>query len=500
MRQPGGLALLLLLLVLAALLGRTAAAPAVLSGEVRDDNGPVADARVRIHGQSLLTRTGAAGRFELPGPFRPGDRVTAAREGHLIAGAPVGRKPLALTLPSLPAEDCERYRWVDPEPDPARPQNCGSCHEAIYREWSQSAHARSVTGRHFRNLYDGSDWHGRPNVGWGLLRDNPDGAGVCTSCHAPTVGFDDAAYYDLRQAHGTAAEGVHCDYCHKVAGTTGEPGLTHGRFGLRLLRPAAGQLFFGPMDDVDRGEDVYSPLYGRSRYCASCHEGVVFGVRVYETYSEWLHSPARREGKQCQSCHMAASGTLTNIAPGKGGLPRDPRTLANHRFLAGDLAAMLRRCLHVSTDAERSADGVRVRVEVRVEDVGHRVPTGFVDRNLVLSVEGYTEAGVALSPHSGPTLPLVAGPELAGRPGRLYAKVLHDFAGHTPAPFWRADPDLTDTRLRPGQTDQSEFSFPSELRRVRVRLLYRRFWPQVAQAKGWPDNETVSLDEMRSAP
>ena len=68
------------------------------------------------------------------------------------------------------------------------------------------------------------------------------------------------------------------------------------------------QLFFGPLDDVDRGEDAFSPLYRESRYCASCHEGIVFGVHVYSTYSEWLSSPARRAGKQCQDCHMAPTG------------------------------------------------------------------------------------------------------------------------------------------------------------------------------------------------
>src|SRR5207244_7472645 len=96
----------------------------------------------------------------------------------------------------------------------------------------------------------------------------------------------------------------------------GPLGVTHGRYILGLLRPAEGQLFFGPLDDVDRGEDALAPIYGESRYCASCHEGVVFGVRVYSTYSEWLDSPARREGKQCQTCHMTPTGTLTHLAPG----------------------------------------------------------------------------------------------------------------------------------------------------------------------------------------
>src|SRR5262249_4814058 len=152
-------------------------------------------------------------------------------------------------------------------PNPAGRHNCGNCHAEIYREWSASGHARSTTNRRFLNLYDGTDWHGRPDVGWNLRADHPDGVGVCNACHAPTTGFDT----DLRSERGPAAHGVHCDYCHKVADVdTNNLGLTHGRYGMRLLRPTRGQLFFGSLDDVDRGEDTFAPLYGESRYCAAC--------------------------------------------------------------------------------------------------------------------------------------------------------------------------------------------------------------------------------------
>ena len=43
---------------------------------------------------------------------------------------------------------------------------------------------------------------------------------------------------------------------------------------------------------------------------ASGHEGVVFGVHVYSTYSEWLDSPARKQGRHCQDCHMKPTGTM----------------------------------------------------------------------------------------------------------------------------------------------------------------------------------------------
>jgi hypothetical protein len=491
-------------------------------GVVRDRRGPVAGAKVRFQATDRATVTDAQGRFRLPSPLGA-QRVTAWKDGYFIAGAsadrtavagglatllpllrvplslPADRLPVVLTLTSLPAEDCEDYHWIDPAPDAAKQHNCGNCHGAIYREWDDSGHARSVTNRRFRNLYDGTDWRGRRNVSWNLLAEHPDGSGVCTACHAPTVPFGDPGYFDLRRATGVGARGVHCDYCHKVADApTKGVGLTHGRFNLDLLRPAEGQLFFGPLDDVDRGEDAFAPVYRESRYCASCHEGTVFGVHVYGTYSEWLDSPARKEGKQCQTCHMAPTGTLHNIAPGKGGISRDPKTLASHRLFAGSQADMLRRCLKVTAVISRR-DEVRAEVTVRAESVGHRVPTGFVDRNLVLLVEALGADGKPVTARTGPKLPRVAGKETAGRPGRLYAKVLKDFDGHSPAPFWRADPASTDTRLIPGRADASVFTFPPGADRVRVRLVYRRFWPEVADAKGWPDNEIILVDQTLTA-
>jgi len=472
--------------------------PVILVGRVTDPQGPVAGALVRFQGRHDAVFTRRDGRFALPLPPDRPTRLTAWKEGYLIAGARADSGPLEFALSRLPAEDYQHYAWVGPAPDPARERNCGNCHGEIYREWSASGHARSVSNRHFLNLYDGSDWHGRPGAGWNLLAERPDGTGVCTACHAPTVtSFNDPAYLDLRQSHGIPRKGVHCDYCHKVAAVDDKHvGLTHGRFGLKLLRPTQGQLFFGPLDDVDRHEDTFMPVYRESRYCASCHEGTVFGVHVYGTYSEWQASPAARQGKQCQTCHMAPTGKLTNIAPGKGGIARDPKTLANHRFFAGSRADMLRQCLKVSATQTAAGDGVDVEVAVTADQVGHRVPTGFVDRNLLLVVEGLDAAGRTLAARRGPVLPPAAGARLAGRSGRLYAKLLKDDAGHSPVAFWRADPEALDTRLFPERTERSTYVFPANLDRVRVRLLYRQFWQEVAVTKGWPDNETAVVDRV----
>ncbi len=196
---------------------------------------------------------------------------------------------------------------------------------------------------------------------------------------------------------------------------------------------------------------------------------------------------------------MPAADTHTNVAPGRGGHERSPRTLADHSFFPGGRETMLRRCLSLTVTPARDAGGVRVAVCVRADGVGHRVPTGFPDRNLVLTVEAFDAAGRPL-PADGPTLPPAAGPAVAGKPGRLYAKLLRDFDGRAPAPFWRADPEFTDTALRSGEADKSAYRLPPTAARVRVRLLDRRFWPEVAAAKGWTDNERIVAEVERSLP
>jgi hypothetical protein len=470
-----------------------ALAPADLTGRVMDADGPVAGAIVRLQATSRTTATDADGRFRLPADAAA-IHVTAWKEGYFVGFASPNPAPLQIALKRLPTSDDPSYPWIDPVPDGPEIQACARCHADIYKEWSASAHARSATGPHFRGLYDGTDWSGKPGVGWSLRDEHPTGLGVCTSCHAPAVADGDPALFDLHDLQGTAARGVHCDYCHKISGQgDGTLGLTHGRFNLRLLRPAekGTHLFFGPLDDATRGDDVYSSLYHDSRYCASCHEGVVFGVHVYTTYSEWRDSPAFRQGRQCQDCHMTPTGRMTNIAPDHGGVERDPKTLANHTFFDGGQEEMLRRCLRATVEGARQADGGRAVVRLATEGAGHRVPTGFIDRHLILTVGAEDAAGRPVAVRNGPRLPAAAGKELEGRAGKLYAKQLHDFDGRSPVPFWRADPDATDTRLEPGQTDETTFDLPAEATQVHVRVIYRRFWEEVARSKGWPDQDVA---------
>ena len=212
-------------------------------------------------------------------------------------------------------------------------------------------------------------------------------------------------------------------------------------------------------------------------------------MHAYGTYSEWLESPAKRQGKQCQDCHMAPTGTRTNIAPGRGGIERDPATLASHHTPGGE-RDMLQRCLTLKASTKTSTQGRQIEIDLTAHSVGHRVPTGFVDRQLILVVTAADDAGQPVKPIAGGTLPASTG-KWSGLAGMLYAKQLFDDEGRTPVPFWTLISKITDTRLHPEQPDHQAFLLPTAAKRATVQLWYRRFWHEVAAARGWTDNDIL---------
>jgi len=468
--------------------GSTADPALVLRGHVTDESGSAAGIRIRFQGHAESTLSDADGGFALPMP-KSVLNVTAWKPGHFVGFAPSDSRPLTIELRKLPPFDDENYQWVDPRPG-ANSFSCGNCHEAIFDEWRGSAHGRPGETSRFRDLFLGLDVQGKEN-GWSLVREHPDGSEVCASCHNPAPSGQ-PNFLGTEERHWG---NVHCDFCHKISGpASGDIGLAHGRHGLELLRPREGQLILGPLEDAARRENAFSPFQRDSRLCASCHEGVVFGVSVYSTYSEWLASPAGQSGIQCQACHMKPTGKMTNIAPDHGGVERNPAAIANHRFFDTDQRTMLARSLKLNLTCSAASQGVRASVTVTAEGVGHRVPTGLPDRNLVLVVEAFDAMGKPLKAVDGPSLPSSVGDEFHGISGKLFAKMLRDSEGRSPVPFWQATQEFTDTRLRPGIPERSTFSFPAEAAKISAKLVYRRFWPGVAKSKGWQDDTWIIVE------
>ena len=461
-----------------------------VEGSVVDEKGPLARASVGWQGQTERVFTDGQGRFRLPSSRSK--RIIASKTGYRIASAVDSDKPLTLRLERLAKKDNSDYEWIDPHTDPAMANNCANCHGEIYREWQQSAHAKSATNPKFLHLFAGTDGKAPVQKKWNAQAEHPDGSAVCATCHAPTFSSPKLEY-DIREAKGVAKSGIHCDYCHKIADApTDKLGTRFGRDGLRLLRPSKGELLtFGPLDDAVRKGESFACLsvYKESRYCASCHEGIVFGVHAYGTYSEWLESPAKRQGKHCQQCHMAPTDKMTNIAPGKGGIERRPETLASHQTPGGSLD-LLRQSLKMKVQAKVVPGGRQAEVEIVAQTVGHRVPTGFPDRQLILVVTATDGKGQRAELQDGARLPKSAG-KWSGFAGALYAKRLVGERERTPIPFWLHVVKIEDTRLSPEKPDRRSFVFAGTARQVNAQLWYRRFWQEVADTRGWMDNDVL---------
>ncbi len=465
--------------------------PAVPATRVQNLQGPLAGAVVRAPGGEVVAVSDEHGGFHAPDDSS--QVLTVFKPGHKIEHIAASELPTTIIMEQLPQHDSASYQWVDPTP--AAPDACGHCHQDYFQQWSGSAHARAAVNRRFLNLYDGGDAQGNQDVGWSLLRDHPGGAGVCQSCHAPSISTENLTE-DIRTAQGVERMGVHCDFCHKVNGVCEQSqlGWAHGQYALRLLRPEQGQLVFGPRTDALGADNAHSPIHQQSDFCAACHEGTLFGVPVYSTWSEWRESPAAQRQENCQSCHMKPDLQMTNTAPGHGGPPRDPQDIASHQLMPGGLEAMLRSCLQVNVQAEGLVGGWDVTVAVEASHVGHAVPTGFIDRHLILSLQGHDLTGAAVAAQEGPQLDHLVGPSLNGASGLLFAKVLTGIDGARPSPFWRPSVDLQDTRLRPQVQQRATWRFPERTATVVVRLNYRRFWYDVARVKQWDDNEIAVFE------
>ncbi len=507
-----------------------------LSGTVRDAGGaPIAGAVVRVQTTDRAATTDAKGRFTLTDltPGRP-VTLTAWATGYYIGGGTAfqpGTEPIVITLTAHTAEDNPAYTWLGAFAQAGEEDNCRHCHAADlqersvgaslpFDEWQRDPHARTASNLRFLTMYTGSDLHGNvspptrygynrdygrfplppdpnlPYYGPGYKLDFPSTDGNCAACHTPVDAVDDPYGVDPTALDGVAAEGITCDFCHKIWDVRLEPvtGLPSpnmpGVLSFVFRRPPEGHQFFaGPLDDVAPGEDTYVPLYRRSQYCAPCHFGVFWDTVVYNSFGEWLASPYSdpETGQTCQDCHMPSTGATRFARPEKGGLKRDPRTIAGHDMTV--TPALLRRAVTLDAQAERRGAEIVVTVRLTNSGAGHHIPTDSPLRHLILTVEASDGQGQPLPLRAGPTVPDWGGAQ-AGLPGKAFAKVLEEVWTEI-APsgaYWNPTRIVQDTRLPALATDVSTYTFAAPAEgpvRVRVTLRYRRAFQSLMAQKGW---------------
>jgi mono/diheme cytochrome c family protein len=475
----------------------TSLLPDTIAGSVSDESGAVAEATVRIQATQNSTLTDAEGHFILSG-LTPGEKVTVSawKEGYYCALVQDILPPVdqvKLDLRSVQINDNPNYEWIPPTGN----NSCYSCKPGVTQVWlDNDAHGKSAVNPRFLGMYNGTDIHGnqspatqyvtvkdygtvpmRPDLskayyGPGYKLDFPNTAGNCAACHTPGAAIADPYGTDPNKVSGADAFGVHCDFCHKIGGVSLDPQTNTpnpnmpGVLSMDIRRPFPEdkeryQLFFGTFDDDNVPmEDTRLPLIEQSQFCAPCHFGAFWDTVVYNSYGEWLESPYSnpKTGKTCQQCHTPGptilnGEKLSNVAPGKGGVERDPATIHAHTFPGAANVELLKNSITLAADASMEGGQATVTVSITNDKTGHHVPTDSPLRHLILLVEASDDQDKPLVQTGGDVLPEWCGKgdpqegNYAGLPGKTYAKLLQElWTEITPAlsaiTVWRLSPPI----------------------------------------------------------
>ena len=530
----------------------TVLAEDTISGIVVDADGkPVPGATVRVQATTNAAQTDARGEFIL-GNAVPGIPVivSAWKQDYYCAKAESVTPPasgVSLTLRLVQTNDNSAYQWIPP----TGKNSCYSCKPGVTQVWlDNDAHGKSAGNIRFLTMYNGTDVNGnqsprtrygynrdygniplrpdptQPYYGPGYKLDFPNTAGNCAACHIPGAAIEDPYGIDPNTAAGVNTFGVHCDFCHKVADVklnpeTNLPYLNMpGVLSMDIRRPFPEdkdryKLFFGTFDDDNVPmEDTYLPLIKKSQWCASCHYGVFWDTVVYNSFGEWLESPYSNPatGKTCQQCHMPAptmlnGESLTNVAPGLGGVERDPLTIPAHTFPGAANVELLQNSVTMEVNAQQEDEKLMVEVSITNDKTGHNIPTDSPLRQLILLVNAVDENGHPLTLLEGERIPVWGGvgdPKLgyyAGLPGKGYAKILRELWTEIEptGAYWNPTRIVSDNRIAAFASDTSNYAFavPTDGEaNVKVTLIFRRAFKELMDQKGWDVPDIVMEKEL----
>ncbi|KAA3641298.1 MAG: hypothetical protein DWP95_07075 [Proteobacteria bacterium] len=484
-----------------------------------DTNTPIAGALVTLHGGSEQVITAADGTFSM-NLTGTNLRLVGASKGFYYQST-ITNSPatgVLLALDPVPSTDNPGYQLLSPN-------DCGSCHPKQLNDWLGSPMARAGFNSWVNDIYAGNGTAGGQG-GFVYTRDsvfahsNPNSE--CASCHQPQSWIDNpftAIDANTTTPTPSVQHGVSCDVCHKVADVDTSkinfPGIFPGA--VQFSRPNFGnQVMYGVLGDVDYNLPTlmrasYQPQM-RAELCATCHQDAAdpdenhsyTGVISEPTYLEWLASdyanPQSPAYADCVSCHMKPSSD--NQVCSMIAAPNRPVASVRDHRIEGTTPEFLENA--VAMDLHVSANDTQLQVNVTINNnqTGHHVPTGVTIRNMILLVEAWEQGQ---DPLVNPLVQInnqvihdlggVGDPAqgyFAGLPGKFFAKVNHDANGNGPTFFTDATGILFDNRIPANHSDSSTYIFALPNHQgefhVRARLIYRKAFRFIVDAKGWTED------------
>lgn len=413
--------------------------------------------------------------------------------------------------------------------------NCAMCHNgltdangqdvSIHTDWSSTMMANSSRDPLWRAKVR-SELNRHPALA-SVINDK------CSRCHAPMANeearqagnslaiFDSGVLSAGQPYHDAALDGVSCTLCHQIKANAdlGTDAGASGGFAIDSYAQAVDRKLYGPYDGVFanpmRNNVAFTPAYGAhikdSAICATCHNlktpyvdenGNVLSTSSADEfpeqmpYSEWLHSSYPGQ-KSCQSCHMSrADGVVMASRPpwlstqrndfavhdfvGANKLMLD--ILDNNKVQLGVIANnfaetltktddMLQGAASLAVADQQLADGVLGFTLQITSNAGHKLPTSFPSRRIIVHVKVTDAAGTTVF-ESGRVNSdgSVVGVDADGNSGtfephhdlittqdqvQVYESIMGDNQGQVTYTLLRGAHYLKDNRLLPAGFDKS---------------------------------------------
>ncbi len=315
----------------------------------------------------LLLLAVACGLREAEGELSPPGPTLVASEG--LAADRAATTQFFQSRPRYEQPLDEGLKPVPGLPDLSA-ETCGTCHPALYAEWSVSTHAAAWTDPQFQAEI------GKSGNRW-----------LCLNCHTPLLvqhdlwprGLTDGDVELPVLAPNPAfdpklrEEGITCAGCHVRDGAIHGPGL-----GGDAPHPVVADATFRTSEQCERCHQAEAVYPGKSFVC------------TFQTGDEWRAGPWDERGKTCQTCHMpeverpAATGAPARVVRQHwwrgAGIPKfagvHPPPEANPPGL----------------DVQASPLDDRLQVTLTNANAGHMLPSGDPERWIQVDVS-FIDAG-----------------------------------------------------------------------------------------------------------
>jgi hypothetical protein len=300
---------------------------------------------------------------------RPDKAPNNSAQGSTSKGKTKVPQPPLVTVPPghwarpIPVRDEPPASWSTIEKS-LLPKDCGTCHPAQLADWQTTLHSKAMS----------------PGlIGQIIAKDRPSFTKSCYHCHAPMTEqlkkIKSGKEWVTNENYNEELRnmGVGCVVCHlrnnKVHGPPPKDGNARD------------------MSALPHGGFEIEPDFQSAKFCSACHQfpaswNQLNGKLLENTYEEWKASPAAKEGKTCQSCHMP-----------------DRR----HLFKGIHDPEMTRSAFEFTSEVTVTDAGISAVATLKNVGAGHMAPT-YVTPRITIQFQQLDSAGNAVGKPSEPTI------------------------------------------------------------------------------------------------